>query len=121
MTLRVAVGPFGGGGAVTFTEAWAVAGFVPAPPEAVSTNVVVPTAFKVNGIPWEFTGFPSKATAVPFWVREMPVAFCVCQLTVTTAPCCTLVGLTVIVAVGFEVFEPGAGEEPEPEFDGLFG
>jgi hypothetical protein len=102
------VGPEVGGGAVTVTEAEAVAGFVPAPPVAVSVNVVVPTPFNVNGIPAEFTGLPSRATELPFSVRATPVAFCVCQLTVTVAPCCTVVGVTVIEAVGLDVV-PGEG------------
>lgn len=110
----------GGGGAVTVTEAVAVADFVPDAPVAVSVNVVVPAAFNVNGMPCEFTGLPSKGTAVPFWLNETPVAFCVCQLTVTVAPACTDVGVTLIEAVGFEGVE-GVGEEPEPEFDGFVG
>jgi len=98
--VRVAVGPVGGGGAVTFTEAWAVAAVVPEGPVAVKVNVVVPTVLKVKDIPGEVNGLPSRATALPFWSRLMVLAFCVCQLTVTLPPASTVVGVTVIDAVG---------------------
>ena len=75
-------------------DAHAVAGVAPEPPVAVSVNVVVPRAFKVKDIPGELTGFPSSATAVPFSESEMPVAFWVCQLTITFPPCSTDVGVT---------------------------
>jgi hypothetical protein len=98
-----------GGGAVTVTDAVAVAGVVPDAPVAVSANVVVPTTFSVNGIPGELRGLPSRATAVPFSVREMPVAFCVCQLRVTVPPCVTVCGVTEIVAVGLADVPVGFG------------
>lgn len=110
--MREAVGPDGGGAAVTVTEACELAGVVPGAPVAVSAKVVVPAAFSVNVIPEEFRGLPSSGMEVPFWVNDTPVAFCVCQLTVTVPPCCRLVGLTVMAAVGFDGLE---GFEPDPE------
>jgi hypothetical protein len=60
VTVSEAVGPEGGGGAVTLTEACELAGCVPGAPVAVSTNVVVPAEFSVNVIPEELTGLPSS-------------------------------------------------------------
>jgi hypothetical protein len=80
-------------------------------------KVVVPTTFSVNFMPGEFTGLPSSGTAVPFSVSETVVAFCVCQLTVTVPPCSTVLGVTVIDAVGFDGFGLGFGDGPGLGFD----
>ena len=66
LAVRVAVGPWGGGGAVTVTEAEALAAVVPDAPLAVNVKVVAPTVFNVNCIPVELNGFPSSRTEVPF-------------------------------------------------------
>src|SRR5438270_8376724 len=73
--VRVAVGPDGGGAAVTFTEACAVAAVVPDGPLAVKVNVVVPTVLRVKGIPGELSGLPSRGTVFPFSSRLMVLAF----------------------------------------------
>src|SRR5256885_753607 len=67
---------------------------------AANVMVVVPTVLSVNCIPGEVTGLPSSRTDVPFCVRAMVLAFCVCQLTVTVPPDCTVVGVTAMLAVG---------------------
>ena len=109
MAVKDAVGPGGGGGAATVTLAEEVAAVVPAAPTAVSVNVVVPTVLNVNCIPGWFTGFPSRATELPFCDNVTLAAFVVVQLTVTLSPACTLPGVTVIVAVGFTGAGGGVG------------
>src|SRR5579884_104010 len=86
VAVRVAVGPEGGGAGVTVTDALAVAGWVPVGPVAVRVNVVVPTVESVKGIPCSFSGLPSSATGLSFWVSVIVLAFWVCQLTITLSP-----------------------------------
>jgi hypothetical protein len=51
---------------VTVTETEDVAGVVPIAPVAVKLKSVVPTAFRVNCVPVEFSELASTGTDVPF-------------------------------------------------------
>jgi hypothetical protein len=77
-----------------------VAGLVSAAPVAVKEKVVVPGVFKMNGIPLELSGLPLRVIGCPFCVRLTALEFCVCQLTITVLPCCTVRALAVMVMVG---------------------